>query len=84
MQQLAKIRVFLGQRCIAVGQRGGSADFDVVFSHLNALHCFDMANVDHHRQFALELGDFQGQVGAACEQARLRVGGVEIGQISDR
>ncbi|MCY1293266.1 hypothetical protein D9M70_425220 [compost metagenome] len=42
-----------------------------------------MADVDHHRQFAVELGDFQRQVGAAGEQAGLRVGGVEIGEVGD-
>ncbi len=40
--------------------------------------------MDHHRQLAMELGDLQGQVGAAGEQPRLRIGGIQLGQLSDR
>ncbi|MNF81265.1 hypothetical protein D3C84_635290 [compost metagenome] len=42
-----------------------------------------MADIDHHRQFAVELGDLQGQVGAAGQQAGLRVGHIEVGQVGD-
>ncbi|MCY1354352.1 hypothetical protein D9M69_407270 [compost metagenome] len=83
MQQLAEVRVFAGQGLVAVGQRSGSADFDVVAVLLDALHVLDVADIDHHRQFAMELSDFQGQVGAAGQQAGLRVGHVEVGQVGD-
>lgn len=81
MQQFAEVRVFARQRFVAVGQGGGSADFDGAVGHLDALHVFDMADVDHHRQFTVELGDFQSQIGATGEQACLRVSSVEIGQV---
>ncbi|MCY1454141.1 hypothetical protein D9M71_711830 [compost metagenome] len=65
MQQLAEVRVVAGQGFVAVGERGGGADLDAVVEHLDAFHLFDMSDVDHHRQLAVELGDFQRQVGAA-------------------
>ena len=55
----------------------------LVGGHFDALHRFDMADVNHHRQFAVELGDLQGQVGAASEQTCLRVGGIQVGKVSD-
>ncbi len=48
------------------------------------LHVGDLADVDHHRQFAVELGDFQGQVGATGQQAGVRVGAVDFGQVGHR
>ncbi|MNO59771.1 hypothetical protein D3C76_503670 [compost metagenome] len=83
MQQLAEVRVVAGQGFVAVGERGGGADLDAVVEHLDAFHLFDMSDVDHHRQLAVELGDFQGQVGTAGQQASLWVGAVDVGEISN-
>jgi hypothetical protein len=46
------------------------------------LHLGDVPDVDHHRQFAMELGDFQRQVGAASQQTGVRVGAVDLGQVA--
>ncbi len=73
----------LAQRGVAVGEGGGGADFQAVVERLDALHLVDIADVNHHRQRAVELRDFQRQVGAAGQQAGLRVGVVEVGQVGD-
>ncbi len=83
MQQGAEVRVFLVQRAVAVGERGGGADFQVAGGLLDALELGHMADVDHHRQGLVELGDFQGQVGTAGQQPRLGVRAVQVGQVGD-
>ena len=82
VQQLTEIRVFLRQHFIAIGQRCGGADLDTGIGHLDFLHFDDVADVNHHRQFAVELGDFQGEVGAAGQQTGVRVGAVDLGQVT--
>ena len=83
LQQFAEVRVFMVQRGVAVGEGGGRADFQAVVELLDALHGFNVADVDHHRQGAVELGDFQRQVSAAGQQPGLWVGVIEVGQVGN-
>ncbi len=69
--ELAEVRVLGVQRFVAVGEGGGGADFNAILEVLDALHFSDVADVDHHRQRAVELRDFQRQIGAAGQQAGL-------------
>jgi len=83
LQQLAEVRVVGGQRGVAVGQRCGGADLDMAVGDHHLLHLGDLADVDQQRQRAMELGDFQRQIGAAGDQPGVRVGGVDFGQLGD-
>ena len=81
LQQFAEVRVLGLQRFVAIGEGGGGTDFQAVVEAFDTFHFGDVADVDHHRQGAVELRDFQRQVGATGEQAGLWVSVVEIGQI---
>ncbi len=50
---------------------------------VDALELGDVTDMDHHRQGLVHLRDFQRQVGAAGQQARLGVRAVELGQVGD-
>ena len=83
MQQFAEVRVLGLESRVAVGEGGGGADFQAIIEVFDALELGDVADVDHYRQGAVQLRHFQGQVGAAGQQARLRVGVVEVGQVGN-
>ncbi|MNM88772.1 hypothetical protein D3C81_1009950 [compost metagenome] len=81
MQQLAEIRVLGAQGVVAIGQRRCGADFQVLALSLDALEFGDVADIDHHRQGLVELGDFQRQVGTTGQQACFGVRTVQVGQV---
>ncbi len=55
----------------------------MVVGELDLLHLGDLADMDHHRQLAMELGDLQRQVGASGEQSSVGIRGVDLGQFGD-
>ncbi|MNV21148.1 hypothetical protein D3C71_1120760 [compost metagenome] len=81
VQQFTEVRVLGVQGLVAIGQGRGGADFQAIVKAVDALHLGDVADVDHHRQGAVELRDFQRQVRTAGQQAGLWISVVEIGQI---
>ncbi|MNN95711.1 hypothetical protein D3C81_2145600 [compost metagenome] len=81
MQQLAEVRVFAAQGVVAVGQRCSSTDFQMLCLRVDALEFGDVADINHHRQGFVELGDFQCQVSTAGEQARFWVRAVQVGKV---
>jgi len=71
------------ERGIGISQGNGGADFNAIGEVLDALHLGHVADVDHHRQRAMKLGDLQRQIGTACQQPGLGLGLVEFGQVAD-
>ncbi|MNH38776.1 hypothetical protein D3C79_998570 [compost metagenome] len=48
---------------------------------VDTLEFGDVADINHHRQGFVELGDFQCQVSTAGEQARFWVRAVQVGKV---